>query len=152
MYRDQRLASPVPAMDYSPIEIARLNTKITSIKVSLKGLLVWGGLILLISGPLSAVTVLWWLILVFGVALPLAVGVGSRISGFPQAHAALHASNHGEKELLEALELRGELTPARAALETSLNTSEADRILGELASKGYLDVHVHGTKISYSLW
>ncbi|MGB3683081.1 MAG: hypothetical protein WA990_11415 [Rubrobacteraceae bacterium] len=152
MYRDQRVADSVPTMGNSPIEIARLNTKIMSIKVSLKGLMMWGGLILLISGPLSAVTVLWWLVLIFGVALPLAVGVGSRISGFPQAHAALHAANHGEKELLKALEVRGELTPAHAALETSLNTSEADRILSELASKGYLGVRVDGTKISYSLW
>ena len=152
MYKSQRVSDSVPMMGNSSIEIARLNTKIMSIKVSLKGLLIWGGLILLISGPLSTVTALWWLVLIFGVALPLAVGVGSRVSGFPQAHAALHAANHGEKELLEALELRGELTPARAALETSLNTSEADRILGELASKGYLEVHVHDTKISYSLW
>lgn len=151
MSRDHQLAGSSSTLGNSPIEIARLNTKILSIKVSLKGLLMWGGLILLISGPLSAVTVLWWLVLVFGAVLPLAIGLGSRVSGFPQAYAALHAANHAEKEILEALERRGELTPARAALETSLNATEADRVLGELASKGYLDVHVEGTKISYSL-
>jgi len=150
MQRDERLVDSASMIGNSRIEIARLNTKIMSIKVSLKGLLVWGGLILLISGPLSAVTALWWLVLIFGAVLPLAIGLGSRVSGFPQAYAALHAANHGEKEVLKALERRGELTPARAALETSLNASEADRILGELASKGYLDVRVDGTKISYT--
>lgn len=151
MSRDYQLAGSSSTLGSSPVEIARLNTKILSIKVSLKGLLMWGGLILLISGPLSAVTDLWWLVLVFGAVLPLAVGLGSRVSGFPQAYAALHAANHAEQEVLEALERRGELTPARAALETSLNASEADRVLGELASKGYLDVQVEGTKISYTL-
>ena len=150
MYGDQHLADSAATMDSSPIEIARLNTKIMSIKVSLKGLLMWGGLILLISGPLSTVTVLWWLALIFGAVLPIAIGLGSRVSGFPQAYAALHAANHSEKELLTAMERRGELTPVRAALETSLSASEADRILSELASKGYLDVRVDGTKISYT--
>src|SRR5947209_5352829 len=36
-----------------------------------------------------------------------------------------------EKELLKALERRGGVTPARAALETSLTISEADRMLSE---------------------
>lgn len=153
MYRDQRLAGSGLELRSKNVELARLNTKVMSIKVSLKGLLLWGGLILLLSGPLSMFTGLWWLILIFGAVLPLAIGLGSRISGFPQAHASLDASNHGEKELLEALERRGELTPAQAAIETSLTTAEADRLLCELAAKGYLEVKVdaNANRINYTL-
>ena len=46
MSRDHQLDGSSSTLGNSPIEIARLNTKILSIKVSLKGLLVWGGLIL----------------------------------------------------------------------------------------------------------
>jgi len=151
VYGDQRLAGSGLEMRNSNVELARLNTRIMSIKVSLKGLLVWGGLILALSGPLSMFTGLWWLILVFGAVLPLAIGLGSRISGFPQAYAALNASSHGEKELLEALERRGELTPAQAAIDTSLSASEADQLLCELASKGYLEVQVDAGRIHYTL-
>ncbi|MGB3632872.1 MAG: hypothetical protein WA982_02400 [Rubrobacteraceae bacterium] len=151
MYGNQRLAESGLEMRNKNVELARLNTKVTSIKVSLKGLLMWGGLILLLSGPLSVFTSLWWLILIFGAVLPLAIGLGSRISGFPQAYAALNASNHGEKALLEALERRGELAPAQAAIETSLTASEADRILCELAAKGYLEVRVADGRINYTL-
>lgn len=150
MYGDQRLARSGLEMRDRNVEFARLNTKIVSIKASLKGLLMWGGLILVLSGPLSVFSSLWWLILIFGAVLPLAIGLSSRISGFPQAYATLSASSHGEKELLEALERRGELTPAQAAIETSLTTSEADRILCELASKGYLVVRVDAGRINYS--
>lgn len=86
----------------------------------------------------------------FGAVLPLAIGVGSRISGFPRAYAALNASSNDEKELLEALERRGELAPAQAAIETSLTASQADRMLCELASKGYLEVRVDKGKIHYT--
>lgn len=151
MYGDQRLTRPSLELRGRNVELARLNTKIMSIKVSLKGLLMWGGLILVLSGPLSMFTSLWWLVLIFGAVLPLAIGLGSRISGFPQAYAALNVSNHGEKELLEALAHRGELTPAQAAIETSLTASEADRILCELASKGYLEVRVDAGRINYRL-
>ncbi|CAN5746696.1 hypothetical protein BH23ACT11_BH23ACT11_10990 [soil metagenome] len=151
MHPDQRLTGSGLELRSKNLELARMNTKVMSIKVSLRGLLLWGGLILLLSGPLAAFTSLWWLILVFGAVLPLAIGLGSRISGFPQAYAALNASSHGEKELLEALERRGELTPAQAAIETSLSTLEADQLMSELASKGYLDVKVNANRINYKL-
>ncbi len=57
-----------------------------------------------------------------------------------------------EKELLGAIERRGELTPARAAMETSLNVAEADRMLGEFANKGYLVARVERGSLVYGLW
>lgn len=58
---------------------------------------------------------------------------------------------HTEQQLLEAIERHGEVTPARAALETSLTVSEAERMLFDLANRGHLEVRVEGAKILYGL-
>ena len=60
-------------------------------------------------------------------------------------------ANQKERELLEALARRGELTPASAAMETSQTVSEADRMLTELAQKGHLEVWANGGRLSFSL-
>ena len=57
-----------------------------------------------------------------------------------------------ERELLEALKRRGELSPAQAAMETSLTVNEADKMLDDLAAKGHLDVKVRGGGLFYGLW
>jgi hypothetical protein len=57
-----------------------------------------------------------------------------------------------EKELLKALARNGEITAARAALETSLNISEADRMLSELAKDGHVEVRAHDGRLGYALW
>ena len=45
-----------------------------------------------------------------------------------------------EKELLRALEELGELTPATAAMRTSLTIEEASRMMEKLAARGHLQV------------
>jgi hypothetical protein len=57
-----------------------------------------------------------------------------------------------EKELLEALAQHGEITAARAALETSLSVSEADRMLSELAKAGHVEVRAREGRLGYALW
>ena len=57
-----------------------------------------------------------------------------------------------EQELLEALERRGEITAARAALETSLSVAEADERLSRLAENGHVRVHAREGSLAYSLW
>ena len=57
-----------------------------------------------------------------------------------------------EKELLGALARHGELTPARAALETSLSVAEADRMLSELAKDGHIEVRAREGRLGYALW
>jgi hypothetical protein len=57
-----------------------------------------------------------------------------------------------EKELLGALARYGEITPARAALETSLSVSEADRMLSELTKNGHIEVHAREGGLVYALW
>ncbi len=60
--------------------------------------------------------------------------------------------NGKERELLEALREHGELTPARAAMETSPTVAEADEKLEGLAEGGHLEVRVRGGGFFYSLW
>jgi len=57
-----------------------------------------------------------------------------------------------EKELLAALARNGELTAARAALETSLSVAEADRMLSELAKDGHVEVRAREGRLGYALW
>lgn len=57
-----------------------------------------------------------------------------------------------ERELLEALARRGELSPALAALETSLSVAEANRMLSDLANSGHVEVRAREGRLGYALW
>lgn len=96
---------------------------------------------------------LWWLVFVFGWSIFPAFGLLVRgVAGISERGAELPSSNDRERELLEALRVRGELTPAQAAMETSLTVAEADRMLKGLAEGGHLDVRVRGGGLFYALW
>ncbi len=98
---------------------------------------------------------LWWLCFVFGWMIFPAFGLLVRgIAGLSegQHRSELPAGNSKERELLGALREHGELTPAQAAMETSLSVTEADRMLKELTEGGHLDVRVRGGGLFYSLW
>jgi hypothetical protein len=102
---------------------------------------------------LSLVPWLWWLIFVFGWMIFPAFGLLVRgIAGLSEGKTELPAAAGKERELLEALQAHGELTPAQAAMETSLSVAEADRMLKELAEGGHLQVLVRGGGLFYSLW
>jgi hypothetical protein len=118
-------------------------------------------LAVLIPVALAGVAVLtlfssfWWLIFVFGWTIFPAFGLLVRgIAGLSEGEggAGIPAGNSGERELLEALREHGELTPAQAAMETSLSVTEADKMLKELTEGGHLDVRVRGGGLFYSLW
>jgi hypothetical protein len=110
-------------------------------------------LILLAAALLIVFTHLWWLIFIFGWAVFPAFGVFARgVAGLVDARSEPPAANTRERELLEALHSSGELTPAQAAMETSLTVNEADEMLKDLAAKGHLDVKVRGGGLFYGLW
>ncbi len=122
---------------------------------------VTASLAVLISVAVGAVLVftlvpwLWWLCFVFGwMIFPgfglLVRGVAGLSEG--QNRTGIPGGNTRERELLGALRDQGELTPAEAAMETSLTVAEADRMLKELAEGGHLQVRVHGGGLFYSLW
>ena len=95
------------------------------------------------------------LILIFCWIVFLALGTFARgVAGLMESRQEERPPNNDkERELLEALRDRGELTPAQAAVETSLAVKEADEMLKELAEGGHLEVRVHGGgALSYSLW
>lgn len=117
--------------------------------------LVVGGVILGSAAALILFTQLWWLIFFFGWWLFPALGVFARgVAGLLEGAGNGSATNgtSKESELLEALSRNGELTPAQAAMETSLSVREADEMLKDLASGGHLDVRVRGGAIFYALW
>lgn len=96
---------------------------------------------------------LWWLVFVFGWTIFPAFGLLVRgITGLSEGANEPSAANGKEHELLRALRDHGELTPARAAMETSLTVAESDKMLKELAEGGHLDVRVRGGGIFYALW
>jgi hypothetical protein len=117
------------------------------------------GLAVLIPVAVAGVAVLalapylWWLIFVFGWTIFPAFGLLVRgIAGLSDGPKEFPASNDKERELLGALREHGELTPARAAMETSLTVAEADEMLKKLAEGGHLDVRVRGGGLFYALW
>jgi hypothetical protein len=103
------------------------------------------GLLLVVFAP-----GLWWVFTTYGwVSFP---AFGLLASGLAGQRNARPAAKSGERQLLEALREHGELTPALAALETSLSVDEADRMLGKLAEEGHLEVRARGGALSYAPW
>jgi hypothetical protein len=109
-------------------------------------------------GVVAVLTLLpsmWWLIFVFGWMIFPGFGLLVRgVAGLSESQnrTGIPGGNTRERELLGALRDQGELTPAEAAMETSLTVAEADKMLKELAEGGHLQVRVHGGGLFYSLW
>ena len=103
---------------------------------------------------LSLVPQLFWLIFVFGWTIFPAIGLLARgVAGLSDARPPEQISvKSSERELLMALREHGELTPVRAATETSLSVEEADRMLRELAAGGHLEVRATRGGLFYALW
>lgn len=109
----------------------------------------WGLIVLAFSaGGLADVTSFWWLVLLFGLAAPVALlAVRYRVSG----NDAVGGTRRAEREVLAALREYGELTPTAAAMLTSLTAAEAAKALEELAREGHLEAGVREGAISYAL-
>jgi hypothetical protein len=100
-------------------------------------------------------TSFWWLIFFFGWAIFPSFGLLLRgVAGLSEGEGrkGIPAANDKERELLSVLREHEEVSPAGAAMETSLSVEEADNMLKELAAKGHLDVRVRGGGIFYGLW
>ena len=133
--------------DFFGLDVEKMSPKAQAVTG-----VVTGGLILL-AALLIAFTNFWWLIFIFGWAVFPAFGVFARgVAGLVDTRSEPPAANARERELLEALRKSGELTPAQAAMETSLTVNEADEMLKDLAAKGHLDVRVRGGGLFYGLW
>jgi hypothetical protein len=134
--------------DFFGLDVEKMSPKAQAVTG-----VVTGGLILLAAALLIAFTQFWWLIFFFGWAVFPAFGIFVRgVAGLVDTRSEPPAANARERELLEALQSSGELTPAQAAMETSLTVNEADQMLKDLAAKGHLDVRVRGGGLFYGLW
>ena len=94
---------------------------------------------------LVPLTAFWWIVPVLGAAVPISLAFLAR----PDL-GVLPADNQ-ERELVDALVDRGELTPATAAMRTSLTVDEASRMLEALARKGSLRPRAGDGLVSYAL-
>jgi DNA-binding NarL/FixJ family response regulator len=103
------------------------------------------GWICLVLVPL---TNLWWLALVCGMVTPIALVTLNRPGPTPKRRDDWKVK---ERELLDALAERGELTPTTVAVRTSLTVDEASKMLEGLARKGHLELQVKGGTMAYAL-
>jgi len=121
------------------------------------GVGVWCLFILLVSvvfvidRGLADVGIVW--LAVFGIGVVGPVLLLRQLNQAITAHEESRRPAPGakEKELLEALEEGGELTPATAAMRTSLTVDEASKMLEELARKGHLETQTEEGAAAYSL-
>jgi DNA-binding NarL/FixJ family response regulator len=103
------------------------------------------GLICLVLVPLTS---LWWIVPVVGALAPIALAALERRDlGLENSDVA----RDKESELLRALSELGELSPASAAMRTSLTVDEASKVLDDLAGKGHLELHTENSVIVYAL-
>jgi hypothetical protein len=122
------------------------------------GLVIGGLFVLFVAGPgfhFLPLLFLIWAVPFF--VVPAFAAAMRGLSGLADARTRertgrVTEQESKERELLEALARRGELSPALAALETSLSVAEADRMLSDLAESGHVEVRAHEGRLGYALW
>jgi DNA-binding CsgD family transcriptional regulator len=97
---------------------------------------------------LVPLTSLWWVVPVLGALVPIALTV---LDGPNQTLRRTDDKKSKERELLNALAERGEITPTTAAMRTSLTVDEASKMLDVLASKGHLNLQAEDGVVAYAL-
>ena len=87
-----------------------------------------------------------------GFVIAAAALIGKGVSDLRRQQRAVAPPVSKERELLSAIrDNGGSITPAEAAMETSLTVREADRMLSELAGGGHLAVESRNGALFYSL-
>ena len=87
-----------------------------------------------------------------GFVIPAAIFFGLAARDLQKQQHAMPRPDNKERELLSAIrDNGGSITPAEAAMETSLTVREADGMLSELAGGGHLAVESRRGALFYSL-
>ncbi len=87
-----------------------------------------------------------------GFVIPAAIFFGLAANDFQKHRHTLSQPDNRERELLSAIrDNGGSITPAEAAMETSLTVREADQMLSELAGSGHLAVESRDGALFYAL-
>ncbi len=121
------------------------------------GLVIGALFLLFVAGPAFHFFPLLFLLIwvVPFLVAPAFVAAARGLSGFSEARArkgGTATEESKERELLEALARHGEISPALAALETSLSVAEANRMLSDLANSGHVEVRAREGRLGYALW
>ena len=108
---------------------------------------------IIIDRGLADVGVAWAGVLGIAIGGPaiLLWQINRAITAHEASRRALPDERDKEKELLAALEERGEISPVTAAISTSLTADEATKMLEKLTSKGYLQPRVEEGPQTYTL-
>ena len=123
------------------------------------GVAVWCLFILLVSvvfvidRGLADVGIVWVAVFGIGVVAPVLMlrQINHAIVAHEESRRTVSGTREQEKELLQALEERGGLTPASAAMRTSLTVDEASEMLENLTRKGHLKLQSEEGVTAYSL-
>jgi ATP/maltotriose-dependent transcriptional regulator MalT len=107
----------------------------------------------IIDRGLADVGIVWVAFLGIGVVAPVLLmrQINRAIATHEESRRAVPGGREKEKELLRALEERGEITPATAAMRTSLTVEEASGMLERLATRGHLNVRDSEGILAYAL-
>ena len=105
-----------------------------------------------IDRGLADVGIVWVAVLGIGVVAPLLLmrQLNRAIATHEDSRRAVPGAREREKELLRALQEREALTPATAAMRTSLTIEEASRMLQKLAARGHLQVLNREGSLAYT--
>ena len=107
----------------------------------------------IIDRGLADVGIAWLALFGIGVVAPVLFlrQINRAIATHEEARRTSSGTREKEKELLGALEERGRLTPAAAAMRTSLTVDEASEMLKGLARKGHLEMQAQEGTMAYVL-
>ena len=128
-------------------------------RAAVLALIVWGVMVLVVTGAIAGSTALWPLLPIVGLAVPLGlvflavwhVKNQAEAVRWHEIRAVLGSDDQAEREVLGALLQSEGLTPAAAAARTSLSVSQASEVLERLAAKGHLDVTAREGNLEYAL-
>jgi DNA-binding NarL/FixJ family response regulator len=106
-----------------------------------------------IDRGLADVGIVWVAVFGLGVVAPVLLfrQINRAIEAHEESRGPAPGAREKEKELLEALDEGGEITPATAAMRTSLTVDEAAEMLDELARKGHLEMQMEEGIMAYTL-
>ena len=106
-----------------------------------------------IDRGLADVGVVWLAVFGIGVGAPVLLlrQINRAIAAHEASRRVGNSTRGKEKELLGALKERDGLTPATAAMRTSLTVDEASKMLDDLARKGHLEMRMDNGVLTYAL-
>ena len=115
------------------------------VKVGLGLVFVFGAVVFGILAPPGT------LVISFGLMIPAVALIATALQETSKRRRKIRPPDK-ERELLSAIrDNGGSITPAEAAMETSLTVGDADRMLSGLAGGGHLSVERAGGTLRYSL-